>query len=189
MGELASLSASGVWATASLIFSRLGKTISALALNWLKCVIALVLMVISLLILEGTVWPASLGLWETTILAISGVVGLTLGDTAFFHALNRIGPRRTLLLGAMSPPMTAILAVPVLGEPLDAAMIVGMSLTMGGVVWVILERHPDALPIVLTVTLAVGVRRMADATPLRARFRPSRPWAAPRSSAPIKRAR
>ncbi len=146
MGELASLSASGVWATASLIFSRLGKTISALALNWLKCVIALVLMVISLLILEGTVWPASLGLWETTILAISGVVGLTLGDTAFFHALNRIGPRRTLLLGAMSPPMTAILAVPVLGEPLDAAMIVGMSLTMGGVVWVILERHPDDGP-------------------------------------------
>lgn len=143
MGELASLSASGVWAAASLMFARLGKTVSALALNWLKCVIALVLMVIVLLILEGTVWPDSLNLSQTVILAISGLVGLTVGDTAFFHALNRLGPRRTLLISALSPPMTAVMAVPVLGEPLGFSMLLGMTLTMGGVIWVILERHPN----------------------------------------------
>ena len=143
MGELASLSASGVWATASLLFARLGKTVSALALNWLKCVIALMLMMVSMLLLHGGIWPSELGMEETLILAVSGVVGLTIGDTAFFHALNRLGPRRTLLLSALSPPMTAVMAVPVLGEPLGGAMILGMGLTMGGVVWVILERHPD----------------------------------------------
>ncbi len=144
MGELASLSASGVWATASLIFARLGKTVSALALNWLKCVIALVFMVASMALLQGQVWPGELGMEETLILGLSGVVGLSVGDTAFFHALNRLGPRRTLLLSALSPPMTAVMAVPVLGEPLTWTMALGMGLTMGGVVWVILERHPDA---------------------------------------------
>lgn len=142
MGEIASLSAAAAWASASLMFERLGKTVSALALNWLKCVIALVLLVISLWLLQGQVWPEQLGVAETTALAVSGLVGLTLGDTAFFHALNRIGPRRTLLLTTLSPPTTALLAVPVVGEPLNWSMILGIALTMAGVIWVILERHP-----------------------------------------------
>ncbi len=147
MGELAALSASGVWAAASIIFSRLGKTVGALALNWLKCVIALAFMLVTLWLLEGHLWPESLGAKNTAILAVSGLVGLTIGDTAFFQALMRLGARRTLLVAALSPPMTAILAVPVLGDPLGLPLIAGMSLTLGGVVWVILERHPDGAQI------------------------------------------
>ncbi len=142
MGEFAALSASGVWAVASLIFSRLGRVLTALALNWLKCVIALLMLGVTLYVLEGRVWP-ELGSKELALLAVSGVVGLTIGDTAFFHALNRLGARRTLLFAALSPPMTALMAVPVLGEPIGVSLVVGMSLTLGGVVWVIRERHPD----------------------------------------------
>ncbi len=141
MGEIAALSASAFWAMASIIFSRLGKTISALALNWLKCIIALGLMLIVLVLLEGTFWPRGLSPMETGLLAISGLVGLTVGDTVFFGALNRLGARRTLLFAALAPPMTSLMAVPVLGEPLGMPLIVGMTLTMGGVVWVISERH------------------------------------------------
>jgi drug/metabolite transporter (DMT)-like permease len=141
MGEIAALSASAVWAMASIIFSRLGKSVSALALNWLKCAIALGLMFAVLAVLDGHLWPNGLSLMETGLLAASGLVGLTVGDTAFFGALNRLGARRTLLFAALSPPMTALMAVPVLGEPLGAPLVVGMSLTMGGVVWVISERH------------------------------------------------
>ncbi len=143
MGEIAALSASAVWAMASIIFSRLGKTVSALALNWLKCAIALGMMFGVLYILDGRLWPHSLSAEETALLATSGLVGLAIGDTAFFGALNRLGARRTLLFAALAPPMTAVLAVPVLGEPLGAPLIVGMALTMGGVVWVISERHND----------------------------------------------
>lgn len=133
MGEIAALSASAVWAMASIIFSRLGKTVSALALNWLKCAIALGLMFAVLFILDGRLWPHSLSLEETALLAASGLVGLAVGDTAFFGALNRLGARRTLLFAALAPPMTALMAVPVLGEPLGAPLVVGMALTMGGV--------------------------------------------------------
>lgn len=141
MGEIAALSASAVWAMASIIFARLGKTVSALALNWLKCVIALALMFLTLYLLEGRFWPEALTSWQLAILAMSGLVGLTIGDTAFFQALNRLGPRRTLLLSALSPPMTMLLAVPVLGEEISLSLLLGMILTMGGVIWVIRERH------------------------------------------------
>lgn len=141
MGEFAALSASSVWAMASLIFSRLGRVMTALALNWLKCLLALLLMWVALFLLEGRFWPEALSWGETGALAVSGLVGLTLGDTLFFQALQRLGARRTLLLSAMAPPMTAVMAVPVLGEPIGVGLVVGMGLTLGGVVWVILERH------------------------------------------------
>lgn len=146
MGEVAALSTAAVWATASIMFARLGKSVSPLALNWLKCVIALALMVVFMWGLHGAVWPETLNLFETSALAVSGLVGLTLGDTLFFLALNRIGARRTLLLSALSPPTTAVLAVPVLGEPLTWPMAGGIGLTMAGVVWVIMERHPSDQP-------------------------------------------
>ncbi|QDG54001.1 DMT family transporter [Persicimonas caeni] len=142
MGEIAALSASALWATASLMFARLGKSIGPLVINILKCVIALALMFVVLLVLDGRLWPAGLSTFETGMLALSGLAGLTLGDTAYFNALNRLGPRRTLLLAALTPPMTAIMAVFVLDEPITFGLLVGMGLTLGGVVWVILERHP-----------------------------------------------
>ncbi|MFP4599512.1 MAG: DMT family transporter [Persicimonas sp.] len=144
MGELAALSASAVWATASLIFARLGRSVGPLVMNALKCVIAVLLMFIALLVLDGRVWPSALGLFETGILAVSGVIGLTIGDTAYFNALNRLGARRTLLLSALTPPMTALLAIPVLAEPVTVELVAGMILTLSGVVWVILERHTDS---------------------------------------------
>lgn len=141
MGEIAALSASAVWATASLLFARLGRTVGALALNLLKCVIAVALMFVALYLLDGILWPAGLSTGELTALAVSGVVGLTIGDTCYFNALNRLGPRRTLLLAALTPPATALLAIPVLDEPVTWSLAGGMALTLGGVVWVILERH------------------------------------------------
>lgn len=140
MGELAALSAAAVWAIASLMFTRLSSDFGAIVMNYLKCVIAVVLMMVTFLILEGSLWPTTMSWSNLGILAVSGLVGLTIGDTAFFNALTRIGPRRALLLMALSPPTTALLAVPFLGEPITLRLGAGMLLTLGGVVWVILER-------------------------------------------------
>ena len=144
-GELASVTAAVFWAAASIIFTRLGReNVSPLAMNLLKCVIAVALLFVTLLVLDGRLWPYTLAARETGILAVSGVIGLTFGDTAFFGALTRIGPRRALLLWALAPPITAVLALPVLGEPITVRMVAGIVLTVGGVVWVIMERNPAA---------------------------------------------
>jgi len=91
-------------------------------------------------------------------LSLSGLLGLTIGDTAFFAALNRLGPRRTLLMSALTPAVTAIIAIPVLTESLDWSILVGMGLTMFGVVWVIMERSGTGVPRSETsATLKAGV--------------------------------
>lgn len=144
MGELAALSSAATWAVASLIFARVGRDVTPVVMNALKCGIALGLMMVTLIVLEGTAWPLHLERGALVWLAVSGMVGLTIGDTAYFQALIRIGPRRALLLFSLVPPMTALLGAVVLDEAITATLVVGMGLTLVGVAWVIRERQPDA---------------------------------------------
>jgi len=144
MGELAALSAAGVWAIASVLFAQLGEAkIPPLVMNFIKCSIALGLLWLTMFLMEGSVWPTTLTDTELIALGVSGLIGLTIGDTAYFGALTRLGARRTLLFSTLGPPATALMAWPVLDEPITLGMILGMFLTLGGIAWVILERTPS----------------------------------------------
>ncbi len=77
---------------------------------------------------------------DLLLLAASGLLGLTLGDTAYFHALQNIGPRRTLLLWTLTPFVTALLAWPLLGEPVAPRLAMGMAVTVAGVGLVVMDR-------------------------------------------------
>jgi drug/metabolite transporter (DMT)-like permease len=138
MGELASLGAALVWAIASIIFAGLGKSIRPTALNLLKCVPALGLMGLTLLVIGPT--GAAVSRLEMTYLVISGVIGLTIGDTAYFAALMRLGARKSLLFMALIPFVTALMGALVLDEPVTVMTFAAMILTVGGVAWVVLDR-------------------------------------------------
>ncbi len=66
-------------------------------------------------------------------LAISGFVGLALGDAALFTAFSRLGPRRTAILFAANAPMAAVISAVFLGERFSAAAIIGSVLVLLGV--------------------------------------------------------
>ena len=142
MGEVAALSAAALWAIARLLFTTLSRDHGPMVMNTLKCTIAIAMLFVTLLVLEGRLWPVMTDT-NMLILVVSGLVGLTIGDTAYFNALTRLGPRRTLLVTALVPPTTALLAWPVLDEAVTLPMTVGILLTIGGVAWVIRERSPS----------------------------------------------
>ncbi len=138
-GETSALVAALFWAVATVMFSRAGKRIAPLELNLVKGVIAVMLIVITLLIggnLMTAVDPLALGL-----LAVSGIIGIGLGDTAYFESLNGLGPRRALLILMLSPPLAGLIAWFFIGEAIGPMAWVGIALTVGGVAWVITERY------------------------------------------------
>jgi drug/metabolite transporter (DMT)-like permease len=139
-GELAALGAALIWAVSSLIYVSLGKHMLPLVLNVTKTGIAIVLILLTLGI-QGNV-PA-IGLEAAALLLLSGIIGIGIGDTAFFAALNQLGARRVLLIQALAPPLTAILAAFFLQEQLSLSACLGIVLTVAGVSWVIVERTPD----------------------------------------------
>ncbi len=143
-GGLAALTAAFLWALASVWFTRLGSHLSVIEVNFLKGMLALILLVITLYLSGGGLQsiPANaLGL-----LLVSGVLGITLGATAYLQAVQHLGPRRTLLLATLAPPMVGLIAWGVLGETLAWTAWLGILLTVAGIAWVILERTPDSAP-------------------------------------------
>ena len=140
MGPLAALGAALTWSMASLLFERFGRSAGGLALNLVKCSVALALMIPTLFLLNGRFWPTGLDSGELATLAASGLVGLSIGDTFWFACLLRVGARRGLLLFTLAPPMTALLGAVMLDEAFSTAMAFGMLVTLAGVGWVIRER-------------------------------------------------
>jgi len=139
-GQLAALAAALLWAVASIAYGRLGQSASPLQLNLLKGVVAIALLGLTLLLL-GRPLPA-IGPLPPALLALSGRLGIGMGDTAFFAALARLGARRALLLETLAPPLAALLAWGTLGEILAVTAWMGIGLTVLGVAWVIGERTP-----------------------------------------------
>ena len=139
-GEIAALSAALLWAISSVVYSRLGLKIPPLQLNLYKGIIAIALILITLLI-QGAAFD-DLSNSTIALLSLSGIIGIGLGDTAYFAALNSLGARRTLLLETLSPPMGALLALIFIGEQLTYSAWCGILLTILGIAWVISERNP-----------------------------------------------
>jgi drug/metabolite transporter (DMT)-like permease len=84
--------------------------------------------------------PDSAGLMY---LAVSGLIGFSIGDQLLFVALVDVGPRLTTLLMTLTPPVAATLAWIVLDEPLGLISVSGIIVTLAGIAWVALDR-PDA---------------------------------------------
>lgn len=139
-GELAALGGAFLWALASVIYTRVGRAVPAAEMNLLKNLVAMAMLGLTLL-LVGQALPAAAGP-AVGLLLLSGVVGIGLGDTAYFETLNAVGPRRALLLETLAPPLAALLALVFLGERLQPGAWLGIAVTVLGVTWVITERAP-----------------------------------------------
>ena len=140
LGESAALGAASLWALSSLVYDSVGTKIAPLHLNLFKGAIAIILLGLTLLV-RGELFPPMTAT-NLCLLLLSGAIGIGLGDTAFFAALNCLGARRALLMETLAPPMAAILALIFLQENLKASAWGGILLTVIGVAWVVTERVP-----------------------------------------------
>lgn len=153
IGESAALTTALCWAFTSLFFSEAGKMIGSFKVNNIRLVMAVSIYVIVLLLYKGSLIPDMLTFDHVLWLGLSGIVGLVIGDGAGFKAMVMIGPRLTSLLYSLAPVIASIIAWLFLGESLDMLDMLGISLTMGGIGWVVSERkynnnnlganHPD----------------------------------------------
>jgi drug/metabolite transporter (DMT)-like permease len=129
-----------LWAIASVVYGDIGRNIPPRELNLAKGILALAMLGITIVVI-GDSFPSSEPL-ALGLLLVSGVIGIGLGDTAFFASLKQVGARRVLLLGMLAPPLAALIALLSTGETLSLAAWVGMGLTVFGVAWVVTERVP-----------------------------------------------
>jgi drug/metabolite transporter (DMT)-like permease len=152
IGEAAALAAAACWAVGSHLFGRVGRAgeVPPGALNLAKCVTATAMFAATGLAVLGRAHPvvpsASLP-W----LLVSGVIGLALGDSAYFAAMATIGVRRALLLLSTAPVFAAIGGAVFLHEPIGLRELASIAAVMIGVA-VVVNEQSGPLPHGLAVT-------------------------------------
>lgn len=81
--------------------------------------------------------PQSAWIW----LGFSGLVGLAIGDLFGFTSLRILGARRQSVIGTTAPAASAIVGLAMLGETLSISDILGIALSIAGVMYAM--NNPD----------------------------------------------
>jgi len=138
VGEAAALVTSCLWTVTSLFFASAGRRIGSLVVNAYRTVIAIAFLVVAHVLVLGTIIPlANTAQWFW--MGASGIVGLVIGDGGLFAAYVTIGPRRAVLVMALAPIFAILGAYVMLGEVIAQLALVGIVVTLTGIIIVVLE--------------------------------------------------
>ncbi len=135
--ELAALGTATCWATTGIIASDAIRVLGAFHFNLLRQGFVTLILAGIVLATGNLDLP---GIEGVALLALSGLVGILLGDTFNFAAVGRLGPRRAGAVFALNAPMAAMLGWLVLGEGLGGQAVLGIGVTIAGVALAILGR-------------------------------------------------
>ena len=130
IGEIAALVAAVCWTITGLSFESAGKRVGSLAVNFITLVFGFLFISVYTYFTRGLALPADATTANWTFLSISGVIGFFLGDLFLFRAYVELGTRLSLLIMAVSPPLTAILGFVFLGERISPLGVFGMMITI-----------------------------------------------------------
>jgi drug/metabolite transporter (DMT)-like permease len=156
-GQLAALGAAGLWAFTALSIEGAARRIGSLTVNLVRLVFAFVFLSVVGLVFRGHPLPTDATPHNWAWLTVSGLVGFTFGDLCLYRAYVVLGPRLSSLMMALVPPMTALIGWLALGETLTTRDLLGMTLTVVGIGWAILDRSRRAGTVVQHHVTPAGV--------------------------------
>lgn len=141
IGETAALATACAWSFTSIFFTIAARQAGSLVVNRTRLLLASVYLVMTHFFLYGNFLPIHAEAYRWGWLGLSGFIGLVLGDGMLFKAFVIIGARLSMLLMALVPIVSTLLAWIFLHEILAITEIIAIALTVGGIAWVILERN------------------------------------------------
>lgn len=135
--ELAALGTALSWALAGLISAEAVRAMGPFHFNLVRQVF--VALLLAVLVSATGAWQG-IAAGTLALLALSGIVGILIGDTLNFAGVARLGPRRAGAVFALNSPMAAVLGWLLLGESLPLQAWAGIALAALGVALAVLGR-------------------------------------------------
>ena len=155
---IAALASAASWALCAVLWRKLGEQISPLGMNLGKGIIGSLYLAVVLLVIG--IEPISTR--DFFFLGISGLLGITLGDTFFFKSLMNLGPSMSSLMGTLVPVSVAFSAAIFLDERPSLLAWAGILLTVSGVAWVLKGRMPqNEIKIIKNKALGIKYRLLS----------------------------
>ncbi|MGM0432190.1 MAG: DMT family transporter [Spirochaetota bacterium] len=150
LGQLVAIFIAMCWAQNSLVYSYVGKSVGSKTVAHIRLWIAIPMALVTHLIFTGTLFPIGLESAVYVNLFISGLLGFFIADLLIFQSYVDLGPRETLVILTTSPIFTAVISRLTVGEVLSILQVLGILVTIAGVILVI---YSDRLAAVKQVSL------------------------------------
>ncbi|MFO7829398.1 MAG: DMT family transporter [Bacteroidales bacterium] len=145
LGEFAALLTAFFWTITALAFESAGKKVGSLSTNLIRLFMAFIFIGIYGLITRGSFIPFDASVHNWLWLSLSGLVGFVIGDLLLFEAYVVIGSRISMLIMSLTPPITAFIGWLIMDEVLTTQNMIGMILTIIGIILVVVERKSHKL--------------------------------------------
>lgn len=140
LGQLAALGAALAWTFAGLINERFTKGASPSGINFFRLTLGFILLTLLSLFMTGGLLNIPGGSDDAHWLLLSGIVGFAIGDSFLMKAFQELGARITLLIFSLAPVLAAIGSLLFFAESLTYLNVLGMALTLSGLVIVITSK-------------------------------------------------
>jgi len=146
-GELIALITTLCWSIGIFPFTEASKRIGAGPVNQYRLLLAWLLITV-ILYFAFSLSPFSLfttpHLYHFVFLGLSGIIGFTIGDYCSFKSWTLLGPKLGSLYTTFAPGAALIVGFLVLGEKINFIGICGITITIGGVIWLTLSKKDQA---------------------------------------------
>mgnify|MGYP002713102700 CR=1 FL=1 len=143
IGQAAAVAAALSFSITSTLLTLAGRRYSPTLVMRGSLPIGLVCILLLHWITTGGIYPATEPM-RWVYLSVSGMIGFWLGSVSIVNAFALIGPRLSLLIGALGPVFSTILAFIFLGQTLELIAVVGIVITISGIVWVVTDGNQDS---------------------------------------------
>lgn len=137
IGEITAIMASVCWTLSSNICEKNGSIYSAVAMNFTRQIASFIILGIILFFMGANSIGDDINIKGVVFLALSGLIGFSLGDSFLMSAFTKIGAKTTLLIFSLSPVLAAIMGRLIFNEKLGLMKIAGMAIVLIGIMIVI----------------------------------------------------
>ncbi len=146
-GELIALVTTLCWSLGIFPFTEAAKRIGTAPVNQYRLLLAWVLISI-ILFFTNSLNLVDLfenpHLYHYVFLGASGIIGFTIGDYCSFRSFTILGPKLGSLYTTFAPGAALSMGFLVLGEKINLIGILGIAVTIGGVIWLTLSKKDTA---------------------------------------------
>lgn len=141
LGILCGLTAAFIWSTTSLMVKAQAAQVDTLSFNAFRVVVGALFFYFLLPFFGGAQLMAQLPPLTMLAISVSVVLGFCIGDSVYFWSMTKIGASRTMPIAGVYPVFTWLLAVPLLGEKVTTAAILGTGLVVAAL-YLLGREHP-----------------------------------------------
>lgn len=146
-GELIALATTLCWSIGVFPFTEATKRIGAESVNQFRLFLAWVIISIILFfshqlnVIELFQQPNTT---QYLFLGLSGIIGFSIGDYCSFNSFKLLGPKLASLYTTFAPSVALLIGYIALNESINAYGLLGIAITIAGVVWLTFSKKDSA---------------------------------------------